>query len=91
MKSFIIYICDKSPVSRLCKELSGDWLWVVLQISSCVATSGDSDMMFHAIVWVQPTKRPEGRTSADYESVNKCTEVVCKIYEEHLKQPLYPI
>ncbi|KAB0373524.1 hypothetical protein FD755_015183 [Muntiacus reevesi] len=47
--------------------------------------------MFHAIVWVQPTKRPEGRTSTDYESVNKCTEGVCKIYEEHLKQPLYHI
>ena len=24
------------------------------------------------------------------ESVNKCLEGVCKIYEEHLKQPLYP-
>uniref|UniRef100_A0A4W2II91 Enhancer of rudimentary homolog n=1 Tax=Bos indicus x Bos taurus TaxID=30522 RepID=A0A4W2II91_BOBOX len=44
----------------------------------------------HATVWVQPTKRPEGRTSADCESVNKCLEGVCKIYEEHLKQPLYP-
>ena len=64
---------------------------MVLQISSCLATAGDFDVMFHAIVWVQPTKRPEGRTATDYESVNKCLEGVCKIYEEHLKQPLYPI
>uniref|UniRef100_A0A2K5LX65 Enhancer of rudimentary homolog n=1 Tax=Cercocebus atys TaxID=9531 RepID=A0A2K5LX65_CERAT len=35
--------------------------------------------MSHTILLVQPTKRPEGRTYADYESV-------CKMYEEHLKR-----
>ncbi|XP_004393488.1 PREDICTED: enhancer of rudimentary homolog [Odobenus rosmarus divergens] len=38
------------------------------------------------ILLVQPTKRPEGRTYADYESVNECMEGVCKMYEEHLKR-----
>ncbi|KAI4875587.1 hypothetical protein NFI96_025460 [Prochilodus magdalenae] len=40
----------------------------------------------HTILLVQPTKRPEGRTYADYESVNECMEGVCKMYEEHLKR-----
>ncbi|EDL02673.1 mCG7617, isoform CRA_e [Mus musculus] len=31
--------------------------------------------MSHTILLVQPTKRPEGRTYADYESVNECMEV----------------
>uniref|UniRef100_A0A8C6DR90 Enhancer of rudimentary homolog n=1 Tax=Moschus moschiferus TaxID=68415 RepID=A0A8C6DR90_MOSMO len=30
--------------------------------------------------------QPEGRTYADYESVNERTEGVCKMYEEHLKR-----
>ena len=45
-----------------------------------------SDKMSHTILLVQPTKRPEGRTYADYESVNECMEGVCKMYEEHLKR-----
>uniref|UniRef100_A0A8C5Y490 Enhancer of rudimentary homolog n=1 Tax=Microcebus murinus TaxID=30608 RepID=A0A8C5Y490_MICMU len=40
----------------------------------------------HTILLVQPTKRPEGRTYAYYESVNECMEGVCKVYEEHLKR-----
>uniref|UniRef100_A0A9L0IL01 Enhancer of rudimentary homolog n=1 Tax=Equus asinus TaxID=9793 RepID=A0A9L0IL01_EQUAS len=32
--------------------------------------------MSHTILLVQPTKRPEGRTYADYESVNECMEDV---------------
>uniref|UniRef100_G3NP05 Enhancer of rudimentary homolog n=1 Tax=Gasterosteus aculeatus aculeatus TaxID=481459 RepID=G3NP05_GASAC len=43
-------------------------------------------IMSHTILLVQPTKRPEGRTYADYESVNECMEGVCKMYEEHLKR-----
>ncbi|ERE74206.1 putative enhancer of rudimentary like protein [Cricetulus griseus] len=43
-------------------------------------------MLSHTILLVQPTKRPEGRTYADYESVNECMEGVCKMYEEHLKR-----
>ncbi|NP_001396524.1 enhancer of rudimentary homolog isoform 3 [Mus musculus] len=43
-------------------------------------------VMSHTILLVQPTKRPEGRTYADYESVNECMEGVCKMYEEHLKR-----
>ncbi|KAK2506030.1 hypothetical protein MC885_006175 [Smutsia gigantea] len=42
--------------------------------------------MSHIILLVQPTKRPEGITYADYESVNECMEAVCKMYEEHLKR-----
>ncbi|XP_073408266.1 enhancer of rudimentary homolog [Dendrobates tinctorius] len=45
-----------------------------------------SSEMSHTILLVQPTKRPEGRTYADYESVNECMEGVCKMYEEHLKR-----
>ncbi|MEQ2278507.1 hypothetical protein XENORESO_020329, partial [Xenotaenia resolanae] len=33
-----------------------------------------SEEMSHTILLVQPTKRPEGRTYADYESVNECME-----------------
>ena len=40
----------------------------------------------HTILLVQPTKKPEGRTYSDYESVNDCMEGVCRIYEEHLKK-----
>ncbi|XP_054985687.1 enhancer of rudimentary homolog [Sorex araneus] len=42
--------------------------------------------MSHTILLVQPTERPEGRMSADYESVNECMEGVCKLYKEHLKR-----
>uniref|UniRef100_A0A2K6TP08 Enhancer of rudimentary homolog n=1 Tax=Saimiri boliviensis boliviensis TaxID=39432 RepID=A0A2K6TP08_SAIBB len=38
------------------------------------------------ILLVQPTKRPEGRTYADYKSANECMEGICKMYEEHLKR-----
>ena len=50
------------------------------------ATAGDFGAISHTILLVQPTKRPEGRTYADYESVNECMEGVCKMYEEHLKR-----
>jgi len=30
--------------------------------------------MSHTILLVQPTKKPEGRTYSDYESVNECME-----------------
>ncbi|CAI9160401.1 unnamed protein product [Rangifer tarandus platyrhynchus] len=37
--------------------------------------------MSHTIFLVQPTKRPEGRTYADYESVNECMEdLSCLVY-----------
>ncbi|XP_059808298.1 uncharacterized protein LOC132382214 isoform X12 [Hypanus sabinus] len=35
--------------------------------------------MSHTILLVQPTKRPEGRTYADYESVNECMEDIEQI------------
>uniref|UniRef100_A0AAZ3R5S7 Enhancer of rudimentary homolog n=1 Tax=Oncorhynchus tshawytscha TaxID=74940 RepID=A0AAZ3R5S7_ONCTS len=54
---------------------------VVCDNSSCF-----SALQSHTILLVQPTKRPEGRTYADYESVNECMEGVCKMYEEHLKR-----
>ena len=64
-----------------------------LRVSSCAAlaesasaAAGDFGAVSHAILLVQPTKRPEGRTWADYESVNECMEGVCKMYEEHLKR-----
>ncbi|XP_036605838.1 enhancer of rudimentary homolog [Trichosurus vulpecula] len=42
--------------------------------------------MSHTVLLVQPSKRPEGRTYADYESVNECMEGVCRMYEEHLRR-----
>ncbi|XP_007095213.2 enhancer of rudimentary homolog [Panthera pardus] len=70
----------------------GDWLLAALQLSSCAAAvsaaaaAREFGAMSHTILLVQPTKRPEGRTYADYESVNECMEGVCKMYEEHLKR-----
>ena len=64
-----------------------------LRVSSCAAwaesastAAGDFGAVSHTILLEQPTKRPEGRTWADYESVNECMEGVCKMYEEHLKR-----
>ncbi|XP_045147914.1 enhancer of rudimentary homolog [Echinops telfairi] len=42
--------------------------------------------MSHAILLVQPTKKLEGRTYADCESVNECVVGVCKMYKEHLQR-----
>ncbi|XP_060243761.1 enhancer of rudimentary homolog isoform X1 [Meriones unguiculatus] len=53
---------------------------------SCRDGNGLNSETSHTILLVQPTKRPEGRTYADYESVNECMEGVCKMYEEHLKR-----
>ncbi|CAK7315976.1 enhancer of rudimentary homolog [Canis lupus baileyi] len=70
----------------------GDWLLAALRLSSCAAAvsaaaaAREFGAMSHTILLVQPTKRPEGRTYADYESVNECMEGVCKMYEEHLKR-----
>lgn len=46
--------------------------------------------MFHAIVWVQPTKGPEGRGSTDYESVNKCLEEFVKYMKSIWNSPSIP-
>merc|ERR1711990_1424443 len=51
----------------------------------CLSNRKES-MSSHTILLVQPTRKPEGRTYSDYESVNDCMEGVCKIYEEHLKR-----
>ncbi|XP_042637082.1 enhancer of rudimentary homolog [Orycteropus afer afer] len=63
---------------------------VVGGVAAKLVCSGDigsgSSERSHTILLVQPTKRPEGRTYADYESVNECMEGVCKMYEEHLKR-----
>ncbi|KAM7159146.1 enhancer of rudimentary homolog [Molossus nigricans] len=70
----------------------GGWLLAALRLSSCLAVvsaaaaAKEFGAMSHTILLVQPTKRPEGRTYADYESVNECMEGVCKMYEEHLKR-----
>lgn len=70
----------------------GYWLLAALWLSSCAAAvsaaaaAKEFGAMSHTILLVQPTKRPEGRTYADYESVNECMEGVCKMYEEHLKR-----
>uniref|UniRef100_A0A8C5G3E4 Enhancer of rudimentary homolog n=1 Tax=Gouania willdenowi TaxID=441366 RepID=A0A8C5G3E4_GOUWI len=39
---------------------------------------------------VSPTKRPEGRTYADYESVNECMEGKLKTINDLLTQYLSP-
>ncbi|XP_078515582.1 enhancer of rudimentary homolog isoform X2 [Lissotriton helveticus] len=64
-------------------------LEIVVSVSDfCASDTNDGELrtMSHTILLVQPTKRPEGRTYADYESVNECMEGVCKMYEEHLKR-----
>ncbi|XP_078515581.1 enhancer of rudimentary homolog isoform X1 [Lissotriton helveticus] len=58
--------------------------WEVM--SNCLSNILKVQIKSHTILLVQPTKRPEGRTYADYESVNECMEGVCKMYEEHLKR-----
>ena len=40
----------------------------------------------HTILLVQPLKRPESKTFADYESVHEALEGICKMFEEHLKR-----
>ena len=43
-------------------------------------------MSSHTILLVQPTRKPEGRTYSDYESVNDCMEVhMTHIYMTHTK------
>ncbi|XP_068948097.1 enhancer of rudimentary homolog isoform X1 [Petaurus breviceps papuanus] len=54
--------------------------------SKMASQASTTSLKSHTILLVQPTKRPEGRTYADYESVNECMEGVCKMYEEHLKR-----
>ncbi|XP_003339493.1 enhancer of rudimentary homolog isoform X1 [Monodelphis domestica] len=54
--------------------------------SKMASQASTTPVKSHTILLVQPTKRPEGRTYADYESVNECMEGVCKMYEEHLKR-----
>ena len=56
------------------------------EAESTSTAAGDFGAMSHTILLVQPTKSPEGRTYADYESVNECMEGVCKMYEEHMKR-----
>ena len=42
--------------------------------------------MSHSILLVQPNKRQDSRSYADFESVNEAMEGICKIYEEQLKK-----
>ncbi|CBY08925.1 unnamed protein product [Oikopleura dioica] len=42
--------------------------------------------MSHAILLVQPNRKQESRSYADFESVNEAVEAICKIYEEQLKK-----
>ncbi|XP_026526908.1 enhancer of rudimentary homolog [Notechis scutatus] len=67
---------------------SRDALWEEASWGVCASRPSQTERvaMSHTILLVQPTKRPEGRTYADYESVNECMEGVCKMYEEHLKR-----
>ncbi|XP_037100631.1 enhancer of rudimentary homolog [Syngnathus acus] len=69
-------------VNRICRAVSSQICRAGIRIHSFHLNSN----MSHTILLVQPTKKPEGRTYADYESVNECMEGVCKMYEEHLKR-----
>ncbi|XP_065184462.1 enhancer of rudimentary homolog [Sycon ciliatum] len=40
----------------------------------------------HTILLLQPTRRSDSRTYADFNSKTECLEGVCKMFEEHLKQ-----
>ena len=42
--------------------------------------------MSHTILLVQPNRRQDSRSYADFESVNEAMEGICKIYEEQLKK-----
>lgn len=53
--------------SKMCTQVK----MYVICIYTCFFLS---DFQSHTILLVQPTKRPEGRTYADYESVNECME-----------------
>lgn len=50
-------------------------------LTSCLFCFG---FQSHTILLVQPTKRPEGRTYADYESVNECMEGGCRYGSQKL-------
>lgn len=45
-----------------------DYCFNLTSLTTCLV------LQSHTILLVQPTKRPEGRTYADYESVNECME-----------------
>merc|ERR1711935_411946 len=45
-----------------------------------------TDKMSHTILLVQPNRRQDSRSFADFESVNEAMEGICKIYEEQLKK-----
>ncbi|XP_030373046.1 protein enhancer of rudimentary-like [Scaptodrosophila lebanonensis] len=47
--------------------------------------SGTHVDMSHTILFIQASTRRESRTFCDYETVEKCLEGICKVYEEHLK------
>ncbi|PIK53090.1 putative enhancer of rudimentary-like [Apostichopus japonicus] len=42
--------------------------------------------MSHTILLVQTGKHPNTRTYADYNTVDECTDGICKLFEEHLKK-----
>nr|XP_032630698.1 enhancer of rudimentary homolog [Chelonoidis abingdonii] len=71
---------------RLARGIAGDRWELFVRDRHSQRGCGERVAMSHTILLVQPTKRPEGRTYADYESVNECMEGVCKMYEEHLKR-----
>ncbi|CAM5150849.1 unnamed protein product [Natator depressus] len=71
---------------RLAQGIAGDRWELLVRDRHSQRGCGERVAMSHTILLVQPTKRPEGRTYADYESVNECMEGVCKMYEEHLKR-----
>ncbi|CAL8302153.1 unnamed protein product [Boreogadus saida] len=94
------FLVTGGRLKKIIYDLAGLRVDVILPVSKCSSSviEGASikhlpntekerpKAMSHTILLVQPTKRPEGRTYADYESVNECMEGVCKMYEEHLKR-----
>ncbi|XP_062502455.1 enhancer of rudimentary homolog [Corticium candelabrum] len=44
------------------------------------------DRRAHTILLMQPTRKAESRTYADYETIIECMEGLCKVFEEHLKR-----
>ena len=62
------------------------FIWFGKQCTTVIKSVAFRMSTTHTILLVQPSKKPEGRTYSDYESVNDCMEGVCRIYEEHLKK-----
>ena len=81
---FIIWLLNLFILSEIfdlknMKNLARDAL-------NCFTLFSRKQKMSHTILLVQPNRRQDSRSYADFESVNEAMEGICKIYEEQLKK-----